>query len=268
MSNLISIWESRLPKENNNFNNIKLLIGEVIDHYEKRINSENAQNEHINFLFGAKQMEVKYIEVKLTENEYWPNSSYDNFIPITLEHINKVCDKKIACFNAALSEVEKLHEENLTAIENNTKIREGLMDLLLRLGMKTTQRTYGRKTPQSRTNTYYDETMWWPLEMKTFIKIDDGYQSIVDSIKRKIEIVEKLRKDKIAEFNKLENERIINEKIQIDRMELARYQVKYNLEATANWYEVMNKIQSMDGYLDDVDLCADYDFVETKISRY
>jgi hypothetical protein len=268
MTNLISIWESRLPKENNNLNNIKLIIGEVIDHYDKLENAKAASNDKINFLFDAKQMEVKPIEVNLTESVYWPNNSYDTFIPITIERINKVCDEKIACFNSALLEIEKLHTENLVAIENNTKIREGLMDLLLQLGMKTTQRTYGRKTPQSRTNTYYDETMWWPLEMKTFIKIDDGYQSIVDSIKRKIEIVEKLRKDKIAEFNKLEVQRLAAERTQADLMELARYQVKYNLEATANWYEVMDKIQSMDGYLDDVDLCADYDFVETKISRY
>lgn len=268
MSNLISIWESRLPKENSNFNNIKLLIGEVIDHYEERINAENAQNEHIHFLFGAKQMEIRPIEIELTENEYWPNNSYNNFITITLEHINKVCDKKIACFNAALLEIEKLHTENLTAIENNTKIREGLMDLLLRLGMKPTQRTYGRKTPQSRVNTYYDEVMSWPSEIKTFIKIDDGYKNIVDSIKRKIETVERLRKDKIVEFNILENQRLAAEKAQADRMELARYQVKYNLEATANWYEVMDKIESMDGYLDDVDLRADYYFVETKINGY
>ena len=110
--------------------------------------------------------------------------------------------------------------------------------------------------------------MQWPSEIKSCIKIDDGYQRAVDTIKQKIETVEKLRKDKIAEFNKLEVQRLAAERTQADLMELARYQVKYNLEATANWYEVMDKIQSMDGYLDDVDLYADYDFVETKISRY
>lgn len=266
MSNLISIWENRLPKENTNFDNIKLLIGGVIDHYESRINAENEKNKNIHFLLTAETMLIKQLDSKLNASNYWP---LNNTFKLTEDYINLNCDNEIKRLNTVLLELEQEHVENLPAIENNKKIYQGLMDMMSKFKIPTSQQVYGYENPRSRTKKYYNQHASWPSEIAASIVRNDNYGTAVTSIKSKIETIERVRKEKLAEVRKREQDRLKLEREKFDVMELARYQVKYNLDATATWYTILSKIECMDGYSDNnAELQKDYEFVESKISGY
>jgi hypothetical protein len=192
---------------------------------------------------------------------------------LTEDYINLNCDKEIKRLNDVLLELETEHAGNLPAIENNKKIYQGLMDIMTKFKIPTSQQIYGYEHPRSRTKKYYEQHASWPSEIQASIVRNDNYDAAVASIKSKIETIERVRKEKLAEVRKQEQDRLKLEREKIDVMELARYQVKYNLDATATWRTILDIISDKIEYtgehsVKNAELQTDYDFVESKIYEY
>jgi hypothetical protein len=155
MANL-SIWESHRPKNIGEFEWTKMLVDELFDSRFAKERELRIKSESVKSLDELEIMNFEPIKVDSLKNfpsGYDPrtyNYQNDNY---TESMINSICTAAINHSNQRLEQATKQHELNLPAVQNNLKIKEGIVKMMEKFGVKGSWSTYEYKTSRSRTKT-------------------------------------------------------------------------------------------------------------------
>jgi len=248
----ITIWESNRPKNIGEVEWTKMLVDELFEVQIKKERELAAKDESIKSL---DELEIMSFEpIKVDSLKYFPsgydsrsyNYQNDNY---TESMVNSICTAAINHSTQRLEQATTQHELNLPAIQNNLKIQQGIVKMMEKFGVKGSWSTYEYKSSRSRSKTEVTHHCSWFSEVNRFIKINDGFSDI--EVKHK-QFLEKVDKWKLEQTKKLElKQREIEQKEQaiVKSRTLARLQVKYGLEPTAEFRDVLDVILDKNKYL-------------------
>lgn len=177
------------------------------------------------------------------DDRYWKDGKYNT------EQINRICNIALVDVDAKLSIAIKIHESNIENIAHNQKIVDDLFKLMDKFGVKRQWTKYEYKSSRSRIRTEITKRAEWPEEIRSSFELGDGFisfQNTVDAFKKQVETWRKAETEKLA---KVEAEEKVKQDAQNDVRLLALYQIKYNLEHTADWGDVLTVVLSKNKYL-------------------
>lgn len=250
MANL-SIWTSNRVKGSTDTEWTKSCINELLDLQIKTEKERLNREDGIKSLFELEKMEIKPIGVDslysfpsgYESNSYFGKPTYD-----TEQKITDICNKAIRRADSILEAAKVQHEANIPAIENNQLIVDGISKLMFKFGIQDSwvEREYKSYRSKPKETTHSQQ---WSGAVNKYIKTSDGFWSIEQQCNSHKETVEKWRTEKLKELAKLQQLAEQELKQKQATMELARFQVKYNLSATSNWEDVLNVILEKNKYL-------------------
>lgn len=251
MANL-SIWESSRPKNIGEFEWTKMLVDELFDSRIAKERELRAKSESIKSL---DELEIMTFEpIKVDPLKYFPSGydsrsySYqnDNY---TESMINSICTGAISHSTQRLEQATKQHELNLPAIQNNLKIQQGIVKMMEKFGVKGSWSTYEYKSSRSRSKTEVTHHCSWFSEVNRFIKTNDGFSGIESEHKQFLEKVEKWKIEQTKKLEMKQREIAQQEHAIVKSRTLAQLQVKYGLEPTAEFRDVLDVLLDKNKYL-------------------
>lgn len=247
----LSIWGRGQAKDLTDTEWTKECINELLDLQIKQEKERLNREDGIKSLFELEKMEIKEIKVDslysfpsgYESTSYYGKATYD-----TEQKITDICEKAYRRMNAILDSAKVQHEANIPAIENNKLIVDGIIKLMAKFGISDSwvEREYKSYRTKPKETTH---TQQWSGAVNKYIKTSDGFWSIERQCNSHKEQVEKWRTEKLKELAKLQQLAEQELKQKQATMELARFQVKYNLAATSDWQDVLSVILEKNKYL-------------------
>lgn len=250
MANL-SIWTSHRVNGSTDTEWTKECIIELLDLQIKQEKERLNREDGIKSLFELEKMEIKTIKVDslysfpsgYESTSYYGKPTYD-----TEQKITDVCNKAIRRADSILEAAKVQHEANIPAIENNKLIADGISKLMDKFGIydswKTTEYKSYRSKPKETTH-----SQQWSGAVNRYIKTNDEFSSIERQCNSHKETVEKWRTEKLKELVKLQQLAEQELKQKQATMELARFQVKYDLPADSDWNDLLELVLEKNKYL-------------------
>lgn len=159
---------------------------------------------------------------------------------------DQVCERLRKMNEENLSLAKQAHERNLSRIEINKKIIDGLTKLMLSLGFPKYKRV--RVKSRSIYPKYEDQSSGWMTSLSE-IPISDNFsiaQKQFTDFEQKI-VDYKKKKDKELIMEEQKQKQSEKEKAKI--MDLARFQLKYELANDADFDDVLDVILNKNKYL-------------------
>jgi hypothetical protein len=177
-------------------------------------------------------------ELKNSFGYYFTKNTPETTVEIATNHLKSV-----------YSQLEKMHQANLLAIENNKKVWESVTNFMVSLGVRTTYSIYEAKSSRSTKKVEVQKMAGWLNDLHRLVKTDDGWKQVEADFKIKQEAISKYLKDKVAE---VEAKNRVKEAEQKDKLRLevfATLRVKYSLEPEADYDDILSCLLSKDQYL-------------------
>lgn len=251
MKKHIQIWnrpkDSEIP---NKLDWAKTLINEILD---TEIELENKRLDKISATSALETMQVMEIKQIKVDSLYsfphgydsrsWKSGTMNEPLIETIYKKAKLHSENI------LSNATAQHELNKIAIQNNIEIKEGIVKMMEKFGIKTTYTTYEYKSRRSRTQTAVTLSAGFVGDIHRVIPTSDGFTAIEKNHNRFIEQIERWKSDelkKVAAAKQLEE---MAERNKEKERRLMKLIVKYNLPATSTSSDVLDYILSKDKYL-------------------
>ncbi len=158
---------------------------------------------------------------------HYPSSTWHKFDQKNEKHIETALNIAEKSFQPCLIEAERLHKENLPAIETNKKCRENISNFLESYGIRRTK--YVNQTVR-RQSKNIEVSCEWINEINSQIPIDDGYGIYVTNLNTKMTQVRKDAENFRAEIKKIQD--VENQKLN-ESKELAEALVLYKEQGWA-----------------------------------
>lgn len=145
-------------------------------------------------------------------------------------------------------QVQKDHEANLVAIENNKKVRRHVMLVMNSIGIpdKTTRKDWGRNR---RTPKEVKEEAGYLRDLQEHCPVEDGFGAAEEAHKRFLADIDRLRKEIEAEAREAERIKAQKEKEDAASKLRATLAVKYGLGFDVELREIMHHILLQNKYL-------------------
>ena len=189
---------------------------------------------------------ISYYEDKLwINNELKNNNGYFYFknnpeqtVEIATNHLNSI-----------YKNLEKIHESNILAIDNNKKVWESVSNFMLSIGIARKYSTYETKSSRSTKKVQVEKHSGWLSDLYRLVIVDDGWKQVEIEYKKKQEDIAKYLKDKQREVELKKNEELAKQK-EKSRLEIfATLKVKYGLDYEAGYDEILLHLLNKDKYL-------------------
>jgi flagellin-like hook-associated protein FlgL len=183
------------------------------------------------------------------ENAHSQNSSYysNRFDPTNLSHVEKGYENALKKIESVLRSVEEMHSANEEALKNNKETKQKIVDFMTTIGIPSNYTAYEYPTSRSKTKKPIPKTAAYISDINRVIDLNDSYETRLSEYKSmKDKITKEYEKYKL-EIQKKEAEKIKQEKEDNDRMELARFQVKY--DSKGYWDDILDIILNKNKYL-------------------
>lgn len=165
----------------------------------------------------------------------------------TEEHVDSKLTSLRRQYDEEIARIESVHAANQSAITNNLLVIQKVRELMQSVGIRPTK--YTTINEGKRNEKTVEVKAGYIEDLERCVVLDDGYKNAVSSLKEAMdwntrqanEVKIAIRK-KLAEKEKAEKEKT-------SALLLAHMQVKYGLECTASWKDVLTVILSKDKYL-------------------
>lgn len=183
------------------------------------------------------------------ENAYSQNSSYysNRFDPTNSSHIEKGYENALKKIESVFTSVEEMHSKNKESLENNKETKQKIIDFMTSIGIPSNYTVYEYPTTRSKTKKSIAKTAGYISDIERVISSNDSYQTRLFEYKTMKEKITKEYEKYKLEIQKKEVEKLKKEKEDNDRMELARFQVKYN--SKGYWDDILDIILDKNKYL-------------------
>lgn len=208
--------------------------------------------------------------------DHYYNGSYYNgrFDGENRTHVDNAYKKAIQFVDEELKRIEKIHEENKPAIENNLITKQKILDFMTTIGISSGYTEYGYPTLRSKVKKSIPKRAGYLSDIDRCIKTSDAY----DVIRKQYEEAKKRFKEsydkyiKAIELKEKEKEKMVTEEEK--RQSLARFQVKYDTKGY--WDDILEIILSKNKYLhlahyllmNRNDWSDGYSYAETGLSNF
>lgn len=248
----ITIWESSRPKNVGEIEWTKMLVDELFDVQIKKERELAAKSESIKSLDELEIITFESIKVDPLKNfpSGYDSRSYnyqnDNY---TESMITSICTAAINHSTQRLEQATIQHELNLPAIQNNLKIHQGIVKMMEKFGVKGSWSTYEYKSSRSRNRSEVTHHCSWFSEVNRFIKTTDGFSGIEVEHKQFLERIEKWKVEQTKKLELKQREIAQQEHAIVKSRTLAQLQVKYGLEPTAEFRDVLDVLLDKNKYL-------------------
>jgi hypothetical protein len=183
------------------------------------------------------------------ENVYSQNSSYysNRFDPMNLSHVEKGYENALKKIESVLKSVEEMHTANEEALQNNKETKQKIVDFMTTIGIPANYTSYEYPTNRSKTKKSIPKTAGYISDINRVIALNDSYETRLSEYKSMKEKITKEYEKYKLEIQKQESEKLKKEKEDNDRMELARFQVKY--DSKGYWDDILDIILNRNKYL-------------------
>jgi len=134
-------------------------------------------------------------------NQRW---SYESFDPLKEEHIERSYKAAMDWHSVACKQLENDHAANLPIIENNLKVRKNIENFMILNGVPSSK----SKSTLKRNKWVSETTLAGYLDdIEQYCKINDGYESLKQSLATFIRQTEEWKKDKLAKIAVIKKEK-------------------------------------------------------------
>lgn len=160
-----------------------------------------------------------------------------------------VVAKATEALEKEFARVKAIHEANIPAIENNKAVCASVSTMMRNIGIPDSFSTWEYPSSRSRTKKEIKHVAGWMLDLRRVCICDDGFSYCENQYKVQRETISCYAEKKKAEKENAEKAKKAEEAEKLSVIELARFQLKYGLESSSTWEDVLEKILSMDKYL-------------------
>jgi hypothetical protein len=183
------------------------------------------------------------------EDSYSQNSSYysNSFNATNLSHVEKGYEHAMKKIEDILKNVEEVHSVNTEALKNNQETKQKIIDFMTTIGIPSNYTSYEYPTSRSKTKKSIPKTAGYISDINRVIALNDSYETRLSEYKSMKEKITKEYEKYKMEIQKREAETLKKEKEDNDRMELARFQVKY--DSKGYWDDILDIILNKNKYL-------------------
>lgn len=155
-----------------------------------------------------------------------------NFDKTKKDHIETCVKNAKFWLEQTKNNIEIIHQKNLPAIENNKILIDKINNIFKNLGISSTYSTYDYKTSRSSTKTETKHRAGYLLDLERCVKVSDGYESQLTSLKSYEARINQWESDSLKEIEKVEKEKIKSDK-ELRKLALAvelakKYQITYS----------------------------------------
>lgn len=221
-------------------------LGEKCDQLQKKLDRQTGKIspiENANKMGGLKCSISSY---SYNSSRWGTDYSWQETAVIAVQHADKL-----------LEESRVIHEANAPLIDSNLEAERLLSAFMENLGIPARYTTSSYTSPrtgrQTRNRNTHNHTAGWLSDMVRCIKVNDGFGAAEISYNDFIKKVDKYKRDNQAADDEKERELKQTENYKEKSRALASYVVKYGIDASSTWGDLLKSLGAKPTVIDPAD---------------